>query len=139
MSKIILTVDIVATTKEGQIILIERNKPPFQDRLVLPGGHVEYVDLSVAHACVREALEEINLRIEVSRLKHLMILDGLNRDTRLGRRISVVFKADITQREVFELTPQSDAKNIVVRDIVSIQKDEIGFDHWQVIKKLRSL
>ena len=39
----ILTVDILVTIAQKDVLLIRRAKHPFEDRLVMPGGRVSYV------------------------------------------------------------------------------------------------
>lgn len=138
MRKIILTVDLAVTINGSEIILINRAKPPFQDRLVLPGGHFESSDKSLSGACAREALEEISLKIDPDKLRLLAVLDDPKRDPRKGRRISAVFRLDLIGHELLkDLFPASDAKKIHIRKIDSLSENEIGFDHWKAIKELK--
>jgi 8-oxo-dGTP diphosphatase len=138
MKEVILTVDLAATINGSEIVLIKRTKPPFMDKLVLPGGHFEQTDKSAAQACAREAMEEIGLRIDPENLKLLMILDGPDRDPRPGRRVSVVYTIDLPNREAIKnCRASSDAHSINIKKIDTLKEDDIGFDHWEVIKKLK--
>lgn len=139
MKEIIMTVDLAATINRSEIILIERTKPPFMDKLVLPGGHFEITDSGATSACIREAMEEIGLKIDCEDLKLLMILDDPDRDPRPGRRISVVYTIDLSDHEAIKnCRASSDARTIHVSRINSLKKHEIGFDHWKVIEKLKT-
>jgi len=136
--KMILTTDLALTINGSEIVLISRTKPPFQDKLVLPGGHFESSDKSLSDACAREALEEISLKIDPDKLRLLKVLDDPKRDPREGRRISVVFRLDLIGYEFLkDLSPASDAKKIHINKIDSLTQNEIGFDHWKVIEELK--
>ena len=133
---VILTVDAIVT--DGQlIVLIKRAKAPFEDRLVLPGGHFEPTDVLLAAACARELKEEVGLTINPDKLKFLTVLDSPGRDPRPGKRVSVVFLAKVTGTVLTQLVPGSDAKDIVLRRINEITPTEIGFDHYLAINLLK--
>jgi len=134
MRDILLTTDGLITIKNKTVVLIRRAKAPFEDKLVMPGGHVETEDESVAHACARELEEEIGLKISPEKLKLLKILDAPGRDPRPGRRISVVYWANL--KEDPDLQAGDDAAKVILRSIKSLKKEEVGFDHWEVIKML---
>lgn len=133
---VILTVDAIVTDGRS-VVLIKRAKAPFEDRLVLPGGHFEPTDVSLAAACARELKEEVGLIINPDKLKFLTVLDSPNRDPRPGKRISIVFLAKVTSAVLRRLIPGSDAKEIVFRRISEIVSAEIGFDHYQAINPLK--
>lgn len=137
--KIYASTDVVVTINRQKIVLIKRVHPPFQDKLVLPGGFFEPdVDRDVLESCVREAGEEINLRAHFNRFELLTVLSKQGRDPRpWGPRISVVYWVDITKGEAKNLHAGDDAKEIVIRDLDSLTPDEIGFDHWNAILELR--
>ena len=133
----ILTVDILVTINHKDILLISRAKPPFEDRLVMPGGHVEAGEVLSA-AAVRELEEETGLIVSLEELSPLAVLDAMNRDPRPGRRVSHVFHVDLDDRSRVETCcAASDAKEIVIRSINSLRAEEIGFDHWLAIEKLK--
>jgi len=135
-----LTVDIAVIVRSNncrdKIILIRRAKPPFEDKFVLPGGHVEEDDASLIVAAARELYEEIGLLIDPTSLEQIAILDSPNRDPR-GRKISIVFKVIITETEFRMCKAGSDAASLVALDIDSICHEDMGFDHYEVIGLLR--
>lgn len=135
-NRVIMTVDGAITVAQKRIVLIGRAKPPFEDKLVMPGGHVED-DETLKAACVRELQEEIGLTISESDLELLTVLDVSDRDPREGRRVSVVFHVDLDNESCLaQCSPGSDAEMFCVRKIASLQADEIGFDHFDVISLL---
>ncbi len=140
MKEAILTVDLAVTINGSEIVLISRAKPPFMDKLVLPGGHFEKTDSSTAQACTREAMEEIGLRIDPENLKLLTVLDDPDRDPRPGRRVSIAYTIDLSSYEAIKnCRASSDARSIHIREIDSLTQKEIGFDHWKVIKELKRI
>jgi len=138
MNEIILTVDLALTVNHSQVLLIKRADPPFLDKLVLPGGHLESSDISAKAACCREAKEEINLDIDENELELLAVLDSPGRDPRRGRRISIAYTIDFSAHQsVASCRASSDARSIHFRNISSLKKEELGFDHWKVIEMLQ--
>ena len=131
----LLTTDGLITINSKKVILIKRANPPFMDKLVMPGGHVDETDLSVASACARELSEEIGLTVDSKKLKLLMVLDDPHRDPRSDRRISIVYHLDLPSLP--KLKAATDAKEVIVREIKFLTPDEIGFDHWQAIKIIK--
>lgn len=129
---IIRTVDIAVVCR-GSILLIKRTKPPFMDRLVLPGGHVEAGE-SLRAAATRELEEEAGLRIDPSSLRELATLDAPDRDPRPGRRVSAVFAVEIVSP--VGCLAGSDAASLHWRRLSSLSADEIGFDHFEAIRLL---
>lgn len=133
----ILTVDILVTIRKKEVFLIRRAKAPFTDKLVMPGGHVEDGE-ELCEAAARELEEETRLTVSSESLSPLLILDAIDRDPRPGHRVSHVFHIDLVDRTLLETCrAESDAKEIVIRSIDSLSADEIGFDHWLAIEKLK--
>ncbi|OGL63651.1 hypothetical protein A2839_00750 [Candidatus Uhrbacteria bacterium RIFCSPHIGHO2_01_FULL_47_10] len=133
----ILTVDILVTIAQKDVLLIRRAKHPFEDRLVMPGGHVEDGE-ELCEAAARELEEETRLTVSSKDLSPLLILDAIDRDPRPGRRVSHVFWIDLLDRTLVETCrAESDAREIVIRSIDSLVESEIGFDHWLALEKMK--
>lgn len=133
----ILTVDILVTIAKKEVLLIKRAKPPFEDRLVMPGGHVEDGE-ELCVAAARELEEETRLTVSSESLSSLLVLDRIDRDPRPGHRVSHVFWIDLVDRTQVEMCrAESDAKEIVIRSIDSLVESEIGFDHWLAIERIK--
>lgn len=132
----ILTTDGLITIQNKKIILIKRAKEPFMDKLVMPGGHVDDSDTSVANACARELEEEIGLKINSSDLKLFTILDFPDRDPRPGKRISIVYHIDLEKEPV--LKADTDAKEVIIKNLDELSEVEVGFDCWQAIKLIKT-
>lgn len=133
----ILTVDILVTIAKKEVLLIKRAKPPFEDRLVMPGGHVEGGE-ELCVAAARELEEETRLIVSSESLSSLLVLDAIDRDPRPGHRVSHVFWIDLLDRTRVEMChAESDAKEIVIRSLDSLVESEIGFDHWLAIERIK--
>ncbi len=132
-----ITVDGAVTVDGKSLVLIKRTKAPFQDKLVLPGGHVEETDATLVEACVRELEEEIGLVVSVSRLRQLVVLNRVGADPRYPRRLSVAFHVDISETEYRSLRAGSDARELVLCDLATLTPNEVGFDHFDAVEALR--
>ncbi|MEK7158884.1 MAG: NUDIX domain-containing protein [Patescibacteria group bacterium] len=135
---VICVVDAIAV-QNGKVVLIKRGIPPFQDKLCLPGGHVDFDDQNTAFSACRELLEETNLCLTIGNFNFLTVLDSLSRDPRIdARRISIVYFAIVPpELSLEDCRASSDAKEIVIRDIASLTKKDMGFDHWEAIRILK--
>jgi len=135
---LIVTVDGAVTVHGRDLVLIRRAKPPFENVLVLPGGHVEPEDVTLAQACARELSEEINLSVEPDRLAFLVLLNRPDADERYDRRLSVVYRVDITDAELDRMRAGSDAAALEIVPVSSLTPDRVGFDHFEAVLALRA-
>lgn len=134
----IVTVDGAIVVGGTHLVLIRRAKPPFQDKLVLPGGHVDAEDATLVDACVRELAEEIGLAIAPDRLSLLTVLNEPAADPRNPVRVSVVFRADISANEFAALRAGSDAASLELIELASLEPSQLGFDHSNAVLALRA-
>jgi len=136
-SKMIVTVDGAVTVDGTHLVLIRRAKPPFQDKLVLPGGHVDETDATLVDACVRELAEEIGLSVTADRLSLLTVLNEPGADPRYPIRVSVVFHANIRASEFAALSAGSDAASLELIELATLDRNQLGFDHYSAVLALR--
>ena len=123
-----LTVDAaVFRQKDGktEILLIRRDRPPFEGHWALPGGFVD-MDETLEEAVARELEEETN--ITGVDLKQLHAFSALDRDPR-GRTISVVFWGILNDRQ--QAKAGDDARETGWFDINNLP--ELAFDHRDVV------
>lgn len=130
------TVDAAIVIDHEFLLLIERTKPPFLEKLVFPGGHVDAGE-SCRVACAREVLEEVGLEITLDRLELLALLDEPGRDPRPGHDLSIVFRVNLSREDTNSAKAMTDAKSLHLVRILDLTPDQVGFDHWQAIEKLQ--
>lgn len=87
------TADVVATTPDGHVLLIERDWPPYEGTWALPGGHVAEGETSRA-AAARELTEETGVQIAPADLRQIGVFDRPDRDPR-GRYVTVAYLAEV--------------------------------------------
>lgn len=124
-----LTVDCIIFCKDinlYKVLLIQRDKSPFEAHWALPGGFVE-IDETLENAALRELEEETGLG-DV-KLDQLYTFDAIDRDPR-GRTISVVFTGFIESKRD-HLKASSDARDVKWFFINKLPK--LAFDHGKII------
>lgn len=109
---------------DGDVVLLERNHPPFEGYWILPGGLVEQGE-TTREACIREVNEEVGLDVTVDRFVGLY--DDPDRDER--GNISAAYRCSPVNGE--PPTPQDEARQ--VRTFAPTDLPETGFDHAHII------
>jgi len=118
-----LTTDAVIVL-DGDILLLERNHPPFEGSWVLPGGLVEPNE-TARQACVREAKEEVGLDITIE--DFVGLYDDPERDER--GNVSAAYRCSPSDDAT--PTPREEARQVQTFDPTELPKT--GFDHAQII------
>lgn len=134
-TQMLLTVDVILVA-DGKVLLIERAKDPYRDKLALPGGHVEG-DERLTTAAVRELGEEVGVRVNEEDLHLLTILDTPDRDPRPGRRVSSVYWSEVTSAVLASARAASDARAVHVVPMAMLIKEQMAFDHFTAIETLK--
>jgi len=123
------TVDAVIEDNAGNIILIKRKYPPFQDYYALPGGFVEKGE-SAMKALVREVKEETNLDVKILKKIGLYTEDG--RDPR-GNIHSTAYKCSIIG-DISKARSGDDSKKVELIPKNQLKDIELAFDHNKILK-----
>ncbi|TET89737.1 MAG: NUDIX domain-containing protein [Methanomassiliicoccales archaeon] len=110
---------------DDKLVLIRRKHYPFEGRLALPGGMVEYGE-KVEGAVCREMKEETGLDVKISEM--LGVYSEPGRDPR-GHTVSVAY---VLERVGGKLRSGDDAKAI---ELVAIDKiPDLAFDHNEIVE-----
>lgn len=125
-----LTVDVVVFALDAedlQVMLIERDLPPFAGQWALPGGFVR-VEETLEQAAIRELQEETGLRDIF--LEQLFTFGGLDRDPR-ERVVTVAYYAlvNLAGHNVHASTDARNAAWFPVSDLPTL-----AFDHAQIVE-----
>lgn len=123
-----LTVDPLIVTKGKEVVLVKRKFDPFRGYYALPGGFVEYGE-TVESACVREALEETGLKVEIEKITG--VYSDPNRDPR-GHVISIVFLCRRVGGELAKETHETKEAKAFARD--ELKNIKLAFDHEKILK-----
>jgi 8-oxo-dGTP diphosphatase len=83
------TADVVVTTTDGHVLLIERGWDPHKGQHALPGGHCDRGETS-RNAAARELAEEAGVYATPAELTQVGVWDQPDRDPR-GRYVTVAY------------------------------------------------
>ncbi|MFD9139668.1 NUDIX domain-containing protein [[Kitasatospora] papulosa] len=121
------TADVVVTTTDGYVLLIERGWDPHAGQWALPGGHVDPGETSRA-AAARELAEEAGVYAAPEELTQVGTWDAPGRDPR-GRYVTVAY-----QLTVISGTPAEAGDDAVnVRWWPLNDLPPLAFDHADII------
>lgn len=124
-----VTVDIVIFTGEvPDLLLIRRDRFPFEGYWALPGGFVE-MDESLEEAALRELKEETGV-LNVP-LTEIGAFGAPDRDPR-GRVITIAY-GTVLEKSTLKLEAGSDASEVGWFSIHDLPK--LAFDHAEIIRK----
>ncbi len=126
-----LTVDgIITRTSSGrkEVLLVKRANDPFKDHWALPGGFVDYGEMT-EKAAVREILEETGLHCNIKGL--LKVASNPSRDPR-GHTVSVVYLMEPVNGE--ESAAGDDAAGVGWFPMDSLPK--LAFDHREILEQI---
>ncbi|WP_299541761.1 NUDIX hydrolase [uncultured Streptomyces sp.] len=124
------TADVVALTPDGQVLLIERDWPPYEGAWALPGGHVDPGETSRA-AAARELAEETGVHVLADDLVQIGVWDAPDRDPR-GRYVTVAYTAVVPAGT--PVTAGDDARTARWWPLANLP-DRLAFDHADILTK----
>jgi len=123
------TVDAVIEDGKGNLVLIKRKYPPFQNFYALPGGFIMEKE-KPEKALLREAKEETNLDVKI--IEKIGIYNEEGRDPR-GNVHSIAFKCMIIG-DISLMKSGEDSKEVELIPIERLNDIELAFDHKKIIK-----
>jgi 8-oxo-dGTP diphosphatase len=120
------TVDVILQ-RDSNVLMIRRKNDPFKNYLALPGGFVNEGE-TIEEAMKREALEETSLEVEP-----IEILGAYSDPKRDPRKhiVTVVFVGIIVGGNS---KAGDDAAEVEWIKLIDIQKQQIAFDHAQILR-----
>lgn len=124
------TADVVVTTTDGYVLLIERRWDPFKGQWALPGGHVDPGETSRA-AAARELAEETGVYATPEELEQVGVFDRPDRDPR-GRYVTVAYRLTVIPGTSFEAG--DDAANAQWWPLNALPP--LAFDHADILGDL---
>ncbi|WP_063779760.1 NUDIX hydrolase [Streptomyces sp. AcH 505] len=126
------TADVVATTPDGNVLLINRGWPPYKGHLALPGGHVDPGE-TAKQAAVRELLEETGIHVTEDDLTLIGVYDDPNRDPR-GRYVTVAYTVTVPAGTTARAG--DDATSVQWNPIAN-PGNNLAFDHNKILADAR--
>ena len=120
------TVDIILQ-RDSKILMVRRKKDPFKHQLALPGGFINEGE-TAEEAARREAIEETSLEVEPIEIQG--VYSDPKRDPR-KHVMSIVFVGIIVGGSD---RAGDDAESIEWVELGNIEKQEIAFDHAQILR-----
>ncbi|MEV5594042.1 NUDIX hydrolase [Streptomyces sp. NPDC052496] len=122
---------MVAVTPDGQVLLIERDWPPYEGQWALPGGHVDAGEHS-RQAAARELAEETGLHVDARDLRPVGTWAEPGRDPR-GRYATDAYLALVPAGT--PVTAGDDAR--AARWFPLDGLPPLAFDHADIIAAVR--
>ncbi|MET9484777.1 NUDIX hydrolase [Streptomyces sp. NPDC006638] len=124
------TADVVAMTPDGDVLLIERDWPPYEGAWALPGGHVDRGETG-REAAVRELVEETGVHVLASDLREIAgPFDRPDRDPR-GRYVTAAYLALVPAGT--PVVPGDDARTARWWPLSSLPP--LAFDHADILER----
>jgi 8-oxo-dGTP diphosphatase len=128
-----VTADVIIPNRRGEILLIRRKYPPFQDSLALPGGFIECGSETLEECAVREAREETGLAVRLASL--LGVRSRPDRDPR-GHTVTGIYIAEsVGDEEAKAAHAADDASEVVwfAPTPENLAQTSLAFDHADII------
>jgi 8-oxo-dGTP diphosphatase len=122
-------VDAVIEDNNGNVVLINRRYPPFQNYYALPGGAVEKGEKPKS-ALIREVFEETNLKVKIEHKIGVYKKEG--RDPR-GKVQSTAYKCKIIG-DTSSLKSGDDAQEVRLIHKSKLKEYKLAFDHKEIIR-----
>ncbi len=127
-----VAVDLLVFNKEKtKILLINRADHPYVNKLALPGGFYLPDDGSLEHAAARELLEETSVSADITEADLVKVTSTKGRDPR-GWVISVAYSVCLDEA-IVKPVANSDAIYASWAELDTLKKEDLAFDHWDII------
>ncbi|MFD7867340.1 NUDIX domain-containing protein [Streptomyces sp. NPDC059783] len=125
------TADVVVTTTDDHVLLIQRGWDPHKGMWALPGGHVDSGETSLA-AAVRELAEEAAVYAAPDELAQIGVFDQPGRDPR-GRYVTAAYHLTVIPGTPIKAGTDADAAQWWPLNALP----PLAFDHADIIAAIR--
>ena len=112
--------------------MIHRGEHPYVNKLALPGGFYQATDETLEYAAARELLEETSVSVNITEKDLVKVTSTKGRDPR-GWIISVAYKVEV-EEETVKPVANSDALYAAWTEVSAIKKENVAFDHYDIIQ-----
>lgn len=127
-SDVSLTVDAIIEDQKGNVVLIKRKYPPFQNYFALPGGFIKEGEKPTA-ALIREVKEETNLDVKIESKVGVYKKEG--RDPR-GNVHTTAYKCRVIG-DFSGMRGGDDSKKTELIPINQLKTIDLAFDHKEIL------
>lgn len=122
---------LVFNRNRTKILLINRADHPYVNKLALPGGFYLPDDESLEYAAARELLEETSVSADITEADLVKVTSTKGRDPR-GWVVSVAYSVCLDE-EAVKPVANSDAIFASWVELAGLKKEDLAFDHWDII------
>jgi 8-oxo-dGTP diphosphatase len=135
---VLVTVDIViprlSPSGSGwEVILIQRNKQPYQGMWALPGGHLNIDDSSLESAAQREVWEETGLDITLHLFKQVQTYEDFE-DPR-GKYVCLLYVLSEPLSSEASIEAGDDASHVQWHAVENLQSlPDLAFNHIRLLR-----
>jgi 8-oxo-dGTP diphosphatase len=136
---VLVTVDIViprlSPSGSGwEVLLIQRNKQPYQGMWALPGGHLNTDDSSLEAAAQREAREETGLDIPLRLFKQVQTYEDFE-DPR-GKYVCLLYVLSEPLRPEASIEAGDDASHVQWHAVENLQRlPDLAYNHIRLLRE----
>ena len=123
---------LVFNEDKSKILLINRADHPYVNKLAFPGGFYLQTDDTVEATAARELAEETSVNIKITEDDLLKITSDKGRDPR-GWIISIAYMVSVDEKRI-RPRANSDALYANWVDVDTIEKDDMAFDHFEILQ-----
>ena len=128
-----VAVDLLIFNRDRtKLLMINRGEHPYVNKLALPGGFYQATDETLEYAAARELLEETSVSVNITEKDLVKVTSTKGRDPR-GWIISVAYKVEV-EEETVKPVANSDALYAAWTEVSAIKKENVAFDHYDIIQ-----
>jgi DNA-binding HxlR family transcriptional regulator len=117
----VLTVLLIAVTKNNKVFLHKRNKRPFQNKLGLPGGRILLKE-NINSATKRILKEKHNINAKLGKV-HSVSVESIKKSGKIIQTDLIIFVSASTKDKINYTSLKSNKSKIISSDYQLLEKD----------------